>query len=138
MKMTKAIQKGFTLIEIMIVVAIIGIIASIAIPSYTDYVMRGHITSATSELSSMRAEMEQFYQDERTYTGAPKCKASNVGKFTMGCAVTNGGNGYSLTATGTGPVSGFSYSLDEQNTMASATPWGSSSSCWVTGRGQAC
>lgn len=136
MKIAKAVEKGFTLIEVMIVVAIIGILASIAIPSYTDYVMRGHITTATSELSSMRALMEQFYQDNRTFVGAPACAASLVGKFNISCAPTL--TTYSLTATGSSPVAGFTYTINQQNTMASTTPWGNSASCWVTGKGGTC
>ena len=63
-------ESGFTLIEIMIVVVIIGIIAAIAIPSYQDYVRRAQITEATNGLSDLRVRMEQFFQDNRTYPTA--------------------------------------------------------------------
>ena len=56
-------QKGFTLIELMIVVAIIGILASIAIPQYSDYVKRGKAAEATSNLATLRIKMEQCFQD---------------------------------------------------------------------------
>ena len=68
-------QSGFTLIELMIVVAIVGILATIAYPSYTDYVIRGRIPDATSGLAAKRVQMEQFFQDNRTYVGAPACAA---------------------------------------------------------------
>ncbi len=134
--MGKAIQKGFTLIEIMVVVAIIGILASIAIPSYTDYVARAYIADATSELSSKRALMEQFYQDNRTYASAGPCTSATVGKFGVTC--TSNATSYTLTASGSGPVAGFTYTLNEQDTKTSTTPWGNSSSCWVRGKGGSC
>ena len=58
---------GFTLIEVMIVVAIIAILAAIAIPNYTAYVQRSRLTEATSKLSDLRTKMEVFFQDNRSY-----------------------------------------------------------------------
>ena len=78
--MTRA--RGFTLIELMIVVGIMAILASIAIPSYSEYVRRSRITEAVSALSGMRVKMEQYFQDNRTYAGAcaaapsPRCPRS--------------------------------------------------------------
>ena len=69
---------GFTLIEVMIVVAIVAILASIAIPAYTDYILRSKITAATSALGSQQVKMEQFFQDRRTYVGA--CAAGTVAR----------------------------------------------------------
>src|SRR5688572_17819740 len=60
-------SQGFTLIEVMITVAIIGILAAVALPSYRDYVLRGQVVDATSGLAAMRADMERHYQDNRTY-----------------------------------------------------------------------
>ncbi len=63
---------GFTLIEVMIVVAIIAILASIALPSYNDYVRRGQIQEAFGYLSDSRVKMEQYFQDNRNYgTASP-------------------------------------------------------------------
>ena len=65
--------KGFTLIEVMIVVAIIAILATVALPAYTDYVRRGKIAEGTSALLAMKTKMEQYFADNRSYTtpGAP-------------------------------------------------------------------
>ncbi len=61
------LQKGFTLIELLVVVAIIAILASVAMPLYTDYVIRSKTSEATSTLATMRVQMEQSFQDNRTY-----------------------------------------------------------------------
>ena len=71
MNKLKHIQKGFTLIELMIVVAIIGILAAIAVPNYQEYVRRARASEATSALADMRIRMEQYFQDNRRYTGGP-------------------------------------------------------------------
>ena len=52
-------QRGFTLIEVMVTVAIVGILSMIAYPSYRDYVLRGHLVDATNGLSTVRAQMER-------------------------------------------------------------------------------
>lgn len=86
---------GFTLIEVMITVAIVAILAAIAMPSYRDYVLRGQLVDGTNGLAAMRADMERYYQDNRTYlkTGSfvPPCTATasraNVsGTFQLSCA----------------------------------------------------
>ncbi len=63
----RARAPGFTLIEVMVTVAIVAILASLALPSYTDYVRRGHIPEATSNLSASNAKMEQWFQDAKSY-----------------------------------------------------------------------
>jgi type IV pilus assembly protein PilE len=88
-------NSGFTLIEVMITVAIVAILAAIAVPSYNEYVQRARITEATSNLSDMRNKMEQYFQDNRTWTPGggttPPCTAGTVAplptsqNFTFAC-----------------------------------------------------
>ena len=59
--------RGFTLIELMMTVAIAAILAAVAIPMYRDYVVRSRIIDATSRLSDFRVRMEQFFMNNRTY-----------------------------------------------------------------------
>jgi len=132
-------QKGFTLIEIMIVVAIIGILAAIAMPNYTDYVKKGKAAEATATLASARVKMEQFFQDNRTYAGGP-CTTLAAGKyFTYGCGAPDDTT-YKITATGTGDMSNFSFDVNQAN-VKNSTYDGSGSAtngCWLTGKGASC
>lgn len=138
-------SSGFTLIEIMIVVAIIGILAAIAIPQYTDYITRSQLVEGHTGLSDFRVRMEQFYQDNRTYDGAGlgNCGAAtpaNATNFTYTCRST--GQGYTATATGSGGrVTGFVFTINETNVrQTTATPAGWApatmpSNCFVTRKG---
>ena len=130
-------NKGFTLIEVMIVVAIVAILASIALPSYTAYIQRSRITEAVSGLGEMKVKMEQFFQDNRTYVGA--CAAGTVaplptGKYFDFTCPTLSASQFTTTATGKGNMAGFSYTVNEANvraTTAVPTGWTSSATCWV-------
>ncbi|MGH8729012.1 MAG: type IV pilin protein [Burkholderiales bacterium] len=139
-------QTGFTLIELMITVAIVAILASIAIPAYSDYVRRGQLSDATSALADLRVRMEQFYQDNRTYAGA-QCSGAcgvacpNTQFFGYTCATANAGQTYVLTATGAGGLTtGFAYTINQQNARGTTMFYGAASTaaCWLTKKGATC
>lgn len=143
-------QNGFSLLELLVALAIVGVITAIALPQYRDYVLRGKIPEATATLSDMRVKMEQFFQDNRTYVGA--CAAGTVAPpptgmkyFTFACS------GLSLTAytvTATGGIAGgdqsmvgFTYTIDAANvhvTTAVPAGWTTNAACWVTRKGGTC
>ena len=133
---------GFTLIELMVVVAIIGILGAIAIPAYSRYIQRGDLVEATSNLSQYRVQMEQFYQDNRSYfaaNGACGIALPVMINFTMACAAGVGVAGQSYTATATAnaasPVAGAVYTIDQsanQSTVTLPAGWtGAPAPTWI-------
>jgi type IV pilus assembly protein PilE len=144
---------AFTLIELMMTIAVVGILTAIALPSYRDYVTRGKITEATSNLADMRVKLEQFFQDNRTYVGA--CVSTSTAPlptgmkyFTFACPTLTATT-FSVTATGITEqgMDGFVYTVDQTNTQAttitagsaSATAgWTGNAACWVIRKGGSC
>lgn len=146
------ISKGFTLVELMIVVAIVGILSSIALPAYNDYVRRGKLAEATSTLSGLRFQMERYYQDNRRYAtvaggivcGPAMPVSPAVKYFTYACDVTTGGDQtFVITATGVVAqgMSGYAFTIDEGNvkqTTAFPDAAGLPKNCWIMKKGESC
>jgi type IV pilus assembly protein PilE len=137
-------RQGFTLIELMITVAIVAILAAVALPSYTQYVQRGKIAEATSSLSELRLRAEKFFADNRTYVGFNKV-ITGARYFTYDCP-TAGVTATAFTCEATGlatqGMGGFKYTINESNargsTFTSLPGWNNSTTCWVSKKGESC
>jgi len=145
---------GFTLIELMVTIVIVAILAAIALPSYQQYIMRGKITEATSNLSSVRLQMEKYYADNRKYDngtttncGVTVPSGANARYFTISCASGNpngvGDQTYTVTAAGktSEGMDKFTYTINESNVRQSTITepgWNSSTTCWITKKGESC
>jgi len=98
-------NKGFTLIEVMIVVAIIGILASVAYPSYTEYVQESRRSEALRALVEAASKQEQYFADFKTYT----TNLTELG-YSTNPHTTEGGF-YSISVTTVSANIGFEYEL---------------------------
>jgi type IV pilus assembly protein PilE len=143
-------QRGFTIIELMITVAIIGFLAVIALPAYNDYVQRAKLTEAFTALSDFRVRMEQFYQDNRRYDGAGLNGCGVAGPnskyFNFLCAPSLApSQTYTITATGLANegLTNFVYTLNENNVRVTTTlgvGWSGApnAACWVRRKDGSC
>jgi type IV pilus assembly protein PilE len=132
--------RGFTLIEIMITVAIVAILASVALPSYRAYIERSRVPEGLDLLSSYAARMEQAYQDTGTY-GAVACTPAlpAATNFTASCELSNSGQGYTATATGINQMAGYRYTINHNGVRRTVDhPKGApAANCWSI-RGTTC
>lgn len=140
---------GFTLIELIITIAVVAILARIALPAYTGYLARGKVTDALASLADYRVKMEQYFQDNRNYGAAgAACPVPAPGSqyFTFTCTVGAATPSVAYTATATsiagavGTAAGdYTYSINEANAKSTAKFKGDAvaRACWLI-RGNEC
>ena len=130
----KNIQKGFTLIELMIVVAIIGILAAVAIPAYSNYTKKAKFTEIVNSTGALKLAIEDcLAENNGTYTvcvtgntGIPADITTSFGKY--GASLATAGNAV-ITATATTAIDGLTYTLTPTFDSVKGTRWTGGGTC---------
>jgi type IV pilus assembly protein PilA len=121
--MLKTVQKGFTLIELMIVIAIIGILAAIAIPAYQNYTIRSQVTEGLSLADGWKTAISEYYAQNGSFpstssttggAGAIAMSGASQGKYVGSIAVAAGGE---IVITYTGSQANAKLSVAANNTL---------------------
>lgn len=131
-------QYGFNLIEVMVVVAIMGLLASIAVPGYQDYIKSGNSIEAPSNLANCRVQAEQFFQDNFTYVGFA-CVPSDAKYFDY--SVENqSATTYTLRAAGRAAqnMGNFDFTVNQDNAKSSTFDGTTGATCWLTSSSGTC
>ncbi|MEO9161891.1 MAG: type IV pilin protein [Casimicrobiaceae bacterium] len=133
-------RAGFTLLEMMLVVAILGTLATIALPSYAAYVKRSHILEAVARLSDARMRMEEYFLDQRTYIddtghcGAVAPSSGTADTFLLTCDATATTFTYTATGLSARGMDAFVYAIDQagaKTTISSPAGWSRAADCWT-------
>jgi type IV pilus assembly protein PilE len=140
-------QRGFTLIELMVAIAIVGVLAAVAFPSYTAYARRGKVVEALGELATVRVRLEQYYQDNRNYgSTASACGVAMPAQpsFSFACSWGAGATSQTFVVTATGiaaaGMDGYVYTVDDANNQRTTSFEGAAvtAACWLKKRGDSC
>ena len=117
----------------------------LSFPAALAWGLPSPVANATNALATFRGNMERHFQDRRTYETSGDFKTPcelplaqrTVGDFVVSCSEVEPTT-YTLQAAGSGSTAGFSYTVDEQDTRTSTTPWGNCGTRWILKRGQTC
>lgn len=126
MKFAKSVANGFTLIELMIVVAIVGILAAIAIPAYQDYVARSQMSEGIMIVSSVKIALTDYYQSQGLCPPANTYNDNSGGRYTAtavhdaACTITVTLRAGSPVST---PIQGYQFTMSPTFTGNSITNW---------------
>lgn len=133
------VQRGFSLIELMVALVVVSVLTAIALPNYRDYVTRSRLTDAFSGLTGVPPQAEQFWANNRTFAGFDRMPANTSNfNFSLGAASATT---YTVTATGVGEASGFVFTIDQSGVRATTgvpSGWSANSTCWVDRKGGKC
>lgn len=145
-------QRGFTLIELMVALAIVAILTAVAAPIYTNYISRGALTESRTELFAQQMRLEQFFADNRNYNGlCTGAFAIETKYYNVACVTpdpdTPSGPSYRLVATGKAgtAAAGFTFSINQANLKktldapgndGATDQWKTNDSCWIVREGE--
>ena len=138
---------GFTMLETMMVVAIVAILAALALPSYAGYVQRARIVEAVARLSDAYARMNEYFEDQRSYVdGAGHCgidapAPASADGFALSCIGSASTFTYKASGIAAKGMDGFAFTIDERGakgTVSVPANWTRTPDCWTVRQDGSC
>ena len=120
--MKNSMQKGFTLIELMIVIAIIGVLAAVAIPAYQDYIAKSQVTAGLAEIASGKVKAEMYLADGTSTTDIASLGLATSSRCTgVSTSIAAGGSTITCTLAGATSISGKIITLTRTADLAAGS-----------------